>query len=95
MDRKISYDILTAFIREHRELKFICAYESGKRIYEAVKDCENCSYREDLEQAVELAKEITEPGRACVLSPAAASYGYFKDFEERGDMFRKYVLGEA
>lgn len=95
MDRKISYDILTAFIREHRELKFICAYESGKRIYEAVKDCENCSYREDLEQAVELAKEITEPGRACVLSPAAASYGYFKDFEERGDMFQKYVLGEA
>ncbi|MBO4982191.1 MAG: UDP-N-acetylmuramoyl-L-alanine--D-glutamate ligase [Lachnospiraceae bacterium] len=92
MDRKINYDILIAFIRERRDIRFICAYASGKRIYDAVGDCDNCFYREDLKQAVELAKQITQNGRACVLSPAAASYGYFKNFEERGDAFRRLVM---
>ena len=91
MDRGINYDLLVAFIREHKEFQFICAYASGKRIFEEVGDCENCVYAEDLEQAVEAAVQMTEPGGACILSPAAASYGYFKNFEERGETFQKYV----
>lgn len=39
----------------------------------------------------EAAVQMTEPGGACILSPAAASYGYFKNFEERGETFQKYV----
>jgi UDP-N-acetylmuramoylalanine--D-glutamate ligase len=46
---------------------------------------------DDLAAAVEKARAITPAGRACVLSPAAASYGYFKDFEERGEKFREMV----
>ena len=84
-------DLLVAFIREHKEFQFICAYASGKRIFGEVGDCENCVYAEDLEQAVEAAVQMTEPGGACILSPAAASYGYFKNFEERGETFQKYV----
>lgn len=91
MDRGINYDLLVAFIREHKEFQFICAYASGKRIFGEVGDCENCVYAEDLEQAVEAAVRMTQPGEACILSPAAASYGYFKNFEERGDAFQKYV----
>jgi UDP-N-acetylmuramoylalanine--D-glutamate ligase len=49
---------------------------------------------DDLESAVSLAKQITPAGQACLLSPAAASYGYFKNFEERGDVFRQLVLGK-
>ena len=91
MDRGINYDLLVAFIRKHKEFQFICAYASGKRIFGEVGDCENCVYAEDLEQAVEAAVQMTEPGGACILSPAAASYGYFKNFEERGETFQKYV----
>lgn len=91
MDRKINYDRLTDFIQKRQDVYFICTYDSGKRIYESVKECKNCFYREDLEKAVELAKEITQEGYACILSPAAASYGYFKNFEERGDAFRGYI----
>lgn len=94
MDRKINYDILLEFIRQNKQLHFICFYESGKRIYQSVSDCDNCHYVADLESGVLLAKEITEKGKACILSPASASYGYFKNFEERGDMYKKYVLSD-
>ena len=42
--------------------------------------------------AVKTAKEVTKPGKACVMSPAAASYGIFKNFEERGAAFKELVL---
>lgn len=92
MDRGINYDILIDFIRKRSDLKFICSYDSGKRIFDAVGECDHCFYREDLKAAVGYARQITDKGRACALSPAAASYGYFKNFEERGDAFREYVF---
>ncbi|MBQ3036510.1 MAG: UDP-N-acetylmuramoyl-L-alanine--D-glutamate ligase, partial [Lachnospiraceae bacterium] len=92
MDRGINYDVLIRFIKENEQYKFICMYDSGKRIYDAVGECAQCHYVPDLELAVSEAKQITESGKACVLSPAAASYGYFKNFEERGEVFKQYVL---
>jgi len=92
MDRGINYDILINFIKKRSDLKFICSYDSGKRIFDAVGECDHCFYREDLKAAVGYARQITDKGRACALSPAAASYGYFKNFEERGDAFREYVF---
>ncbi len=49
---------------------------------------------ETLEEAVALAKKVTAPGKACVMSPAAPSYGVFKNFEERGEKFKEYVMTE-
>ena len=89
MDRGISYDMLIGYINAHREYNYIFSYESGRRIYENICITDNCHYTPDLEAAVELAKLITPEGRAVILSPASASYGHFKNFEERGDVFRK------
>lgn len=98
LDRGIDYSVLINYIGEHPEYCYIFAYESGKRIYDSVmetfsdKDCEKwCFFVEDLEAAVKLAKEKTPVGKACILSPAAASYGYFKNFEHRGAAFVGYV----
>ena len=52
----------------------------------------NIIYAEDLEKAVELATQVAEKGTICLMSPAAASYGVFKNFEERGDKFKEYVI---
>lgn len=41
-----------------------------------------------LEEAVALARRIARPGHVVVLSPACASYDQFRNFEERGRMFK-------
>jgi UDP-N-acetylmuramoylalanine--D-glutamate ligase len=45
----------------------------------------------DMSEAVEIAYRVTASGKACVLSPAAASYGFYKDFQERGTIFKNMV----
>ena len=42
-------------------------------------------------KAVEEAKKVTKV--RCILSPAAASYGFYKNFEERGKHFKQLVKG--
>ena len=44
-----------------------------------------------MEEAVRNAKEVTAKGSICLLSPAASSYGYFKNFQERGKIFKELV----
>jgi UDP-N-acetylmuramoylalanine-D-glutamate ligase len=50
---------------------------------------------EDLYEAVKVSKLVTRKGKICLLSPAAASYGFFKNFEDRGNVFKKLVMEEA
>jgi UDP-N-acetylmuramoylalanine--D-glutamate ligase len=48
---------------------------------------------EGLEEAVRLAGSAARPGEVVLLSPACASFDEFRDFEERGERFRKLVEG--
>jgi UDP-N-acetylmuramoylalanine--D-glutamate ligase len=41
----------------------------------------------DLEDAVARARQVTSPGGVVLLSPAAPSYGRFRNFEDRGERF--------
>jgi UDP-N-acetylmuramoylalanine--D-glutamate ligase len=49
-------------------------------------------FYEDFKQLVEDAISLTPQGGTCLLSPAAASYDRFKNFEERGNLFKKIVI---
>lgn len=98
MDRGIDYSELIAYLSESHVRNIILMYETGKRIWSEINDKYNdfnhkdrIHLVEDLEEAVELAMSITEKGKSCIMSPAAASYGYFKNFEERGDKFAQLV----
>ena len=95
MDRNIDYSLLIEYIRSHQDLLYIFAYSSGERIYKEVGELSCCVLVADLYAAVRIARIRTPKDCACVLSPAAASYGYFKDFEARGDAFKQYVLSDA
>ncbi len=46
-----------------------------------------------LDAAVERAAQIAAPGDTVLLSPACASFDMFRDFEERGEVFRRAVRG--
>jgi UDP-N-acetylmuramoylalanine--D-glutamate ligase len=46
-----------------------------------------------LERAVVAANAEAKQGDVVLLSPAAASFDAFKDFEARGDRFRELVEG--
>ncbi len=45
----------------------------------------------DLPEAVDKCFEYTQKGKACIMSPAAASYNYYRDFEEKGNHFKQLV----
>ena len=45
----------------------------------------------DLAQAVERARALARPGDVVILSPASASFDRFKNFEERGNVFKELV----
>lgn len=49
----------------------------------------------DLEEAVCLAYQYTEAGKACLLSPAASSYNVYKNFEEKGRHYKALVRAYA
>ena len=44
-----------------------------------------------LEEAIDVCYEHAVSGEAVLLSPACASWGMFKNYEERGDIFKAYV----
>ena len=50
-------------------------------------------YAEDLLEAVQVCASYANPGDNVLLSPACASWGQFKNFEDRGTKFKEYVRG--
>ena len=48
-------------------------------------------YAEDMQEAVQVCASYANPGDYVLLSPACASWGMFKNFEERGRIFKECV----
>ncbi len=97
-DRGIDYTLLVDFLQQHPVEHLIFIGEAGARILrryqELVADQDRCACYSfnDFEPAVQKAAQVSKTGRVCLLSPAASSYDMFKNFEERGDAFRRYVM---
>ena len=96
-DRGIDYKVLAKFLylSEINILIFIDA--AGKRIMDELDKInknknKKIYYVDKFEDAVSIAKKETTAGKTCLLSPAAASYGMFKNFEERGEKFKYLIL---
>ncbi|MCM1371024.1 MAG: UDP-N-acetylmuramoyl-L-alanine--D-glutamate ligase [Clostridium sp.] len=88
MDRGIDYSKLIKYFNESNINNFICMPETGYKIGKQIKKG-NVYMVETLEEAVLKAKEVTK--KICVMSPAAPSYNAFKNFEEKGRMYKVLI----
>ena len=92
MDRHIDYSEFIDYLNTGVVRNLICMPTTGYIIADKLTNNNINIYKiESLEDAVKLAKEITEKNKICLLSPAAASYEYYKNFEEKGNAYKDFV----
>lgn len=92
MDRGINYKDFIEFLNNSNIKNIICMPKTGHDIARELRE-EKKQKVETLEEAVMVAKRVTEKEKICLLSPAAASYGFFKNFEEKGNIYKELVKG--
>lgn len=90
MERNIPYDKLADFLNTGAVKNVILLPDSGYRIGDMITNASVNAVRvRDLSEAVTTAAGLAE--RRVILCPAAASYGFYKNFEERGRHFKELV----
>ncbi len=92
-DRGVCLKSLVDFV-ENRDIKniFLTA-QTGKILKKLFKTSttKNIIYKEKLEDIIFLVKKEASSNSVCLFSPSASSFDEYKNFEERGDVFKKIV----
>jgi UDP-N-acetylmuramoylalanine--D-glutamate ligase len=94
-DRGLDYTLLYKALRNHNPRELIFMGDAGKRMQEELSgfegrdDSPGMTMVNSMEKAFEQIRVRMMEGDVCLLSPAAASYGMFSNFEERGYIFKK------
>ena len=92
-DRGVNLEELIQFLAESDIENIICLHTTGEYIYSKLEKIDKNLFKvNNMESAVKIAKKVSKENTNCLLSPAAASYGFFKNFKERGEIFKKCVL---
>ena len=94
-DRGIDYGPLVDFLREHPISNLVFVGQAGRRILQMLSTnhypLSTHIVEDDYTKIVPWCADHTPQGGVVLLSPAAASYDAFKNFEHRGDFFREQV----
>ena len=94
MDRGLDYRDFADELAKRPIDNIICLPDTGHQIAALLRQngCRaNIVPVADMEEAVRSAVRLTPSGKACILSPAAASYNKYRDFEEKGNHFKTLV----
>ena len=95
MDRGIDYTPLTELFEHSSVSHFLFTGAAGRRMLAIARKTDShdkhFAFFENFAEMVKAAKQCTRKGGVCLLSPAAPSYDAFKNFEERGEIFKKLV----
>jgi UDP-N-acetylmuramoylalanine--D-glutamate ligase len=65
------------------------------RVREVLQSVVPIEQAADMQEAVELAARMAQPGDCVLLSPACASTDMYRDYQERGELFVKAVRGRT
>ncbi|KWT89806.1 UDP-N-acetylmuramoyl-L-alanine--D-glutamate ligase [Candidatus Magnetominusculus xianensis] len=90
-DKAGDFSPLKDLIKEKVKAVVLIGEAAGK-IKEAVKSITEVHMASSMQDAVTKSKEIAGYGDIVLLSPACASFDMFRDFEERGAIFKEAVL---
>jgi len=95
-DRKIDFKKLAKRILKSKIKNVILFPTTGEKIWKEI-----CRQRklvtlrpffvDNMREGVKLAYEYTQKGKICLLSCASTSFSIFRDYKEKGNLFKKYV----
>lgn len=93
-DRGIDYEPLVAYLKENPLPYILITGRAGQTIKDKLQTAEykgNILEYTDMESAFVMMEKYAKSGDVCLLSPAAASYDRYKNFEERGRVFKEFA----
>ncbi len=89
-DKGGDYRVLNDLIK-NKVRHLILLGEAQNKIRDAFKGLTDIVTVESLKEAVDIASNKAEKGDVVLLSPACSSFDMFKDYKERGEVFRRLV----
>jgi UDP-N-acetylmuramoylalanine--D-glutamate ligase len=91
VDKGNDYNMLKELVKS-KVKAIVCLGKDNKRIHEAFEnDVDVIVNTFSAEEAVQIAYHIAAKGDTVLLSPACASFDLFKNYEDRGNQFKKAV----
>ncbi|NQD71067.1 UDP-N-acetylmuramoyl-L-alanine--D-glutamate ligase [Sphingobacterium shayense] len=92
VDKGNDYGMLRDLVKS-KVKAIICIGKDSTRIHESFEeDTEVIVNASSMQDAVEIASYLAKKGDTVLLSPACASFDWFKNYEERGDKFKEAVM---
>ncbi len=94
LDRGLDYSDFEKALSVLNIDNLVCLPETGHNIADHITEIgtDISIYKaKDLPDAVDFCVANTKKGKSCIMSPAAASYNYYRDFEEKGNHFKQLV----
>jgi UDP-N-acetylmuramoylalanine--D-glutamate ligase len=95
LDRGLDYREFARELGSRPLRNLVCMPETGHSIARLLKEtggAQNIILAQTMEEAVAAAAGCTARGKTCLLSPAAASYNAYRDFEEKGADFLRCIM---
>ena len=90
-DKGMDFSSLAAPLREARVRGIVLIGEARPRLRPLCQGASHVVECETLEEAVQVARGLAEAGATVLFSPACASFDMFRDFEDRGRVFKTVV----
>ena len=94
-DKGNDYTPLKEFAREKVHTLVCMGLDNAKLLREFEGVVPRIVSTDSLDAAMRAAREAARPGDVVLLSPACASFDLFKNYENRGELFKEWVLKNA
>ncbi|WP_262249154.1 UDP-N-acetylmuramoyl-L-alanine--D-glutamate ligase [Parapedobacter soli] len=92
VDKGNDYEMLRDLVKT-KVRAIVCIGKDNSRIYDSLEDdAQIIVNSSSMRDAVEIASHLAQKGDTVLLSPACASFDWFRNFEDRGNQFKEAVM---